>query len=549
MSDRLYGMDDLRAWANHPDANVRRWAVGKWIDQHPRTDLVGMARLLLDPDPELRHEVARHLARSGEQRWGSVLIKAMELSRGRTRLRLVEALGEMGHAPAVPHLMPLLKQARDGASLVTIVRALGRIRDEASSRALHPLLDHIRADDAFSGVLVRSVLALGRRDDVAMLVDRWRGWPDSDTASIDRSFMDWLGVDELLVERMRRLRQGPAVVLALCERDGTWAAPPEIATALAQAWRAGPTQLLRAAHRVCVQLLVQRGDDLRGWVLDRTLGAPDADYRALAVGAEALLGALAAEEPDDDRAPREARLALAVLITLASREHEARTLAGAADPVAEAWRLFRAPRAVVAPEVEALLLAQRQRAVAPLADLLTSDEADPVVERACRLAGRLVLSGARCEALTRPLLALVIERSGSELADAAADALVLIGPAVIPETAAALDELPADELLDVLARIPIEASFDAIAGSLLRGVVLDLRVAEALVDLGDVRAIDLLAPAWSPGSPQLAAMLEAVASLHSVEHPDREGWQQDLERQAGEDAFTDAALSQTPAES
>ncbi|HMV70436.1 MAG TPA: hypothetical protein PKA64_26585, partial [Myxococcota bacterium] len=57
MTERLYGLDDLIAWSTHADANVRRWAVGKWIDQHPRTDLISMARLLLDPDADLRHEV------------------------------------------------------------------------------------------------------------------------------------------------------------------------------------------------------------------------------------------------------------------------------------------------------------------------------------------------------------------------------------------------------------------------------------------------------------------------------------------------------------
>jgi hypothetical protein len=526
----IHDLDALRALSRHDDPNVRRWAVSRWMARHPRTDLVGLGRLLLDPDPELRRDVALHLARSGEDRWAAVLLKAFELAPPGERTAAIEALGVRGHASAVPLLADALRSPRDPTELVALVRALGHHRTDGAWRALTGLLDRLHTDDVFAAAVSGSLLALGRRDDIPDLVRRWRGWdPPRGRA---RPFVDavtaWLGADPDILDRTSRLGALPLdAVLTLCARDRATGLPPAVTEALVAVW--DDATFLRAVHRAVVQLLTARRDDVRAWMDASDLGAPAVDYRSLAIAVEALTGALAAVPSPEGHDER--RLALVALLTLAGAEHAARSLRAATDPVATAWRLFRAPRPAVAPEVEGTLLLQRSRALPGLAELLASDAPDAVVVRAAQLVDRLHVAGVDASGLADVLTDVVLQRAGTPPAEAAADALVALGAAAVPPLTAALAAAddPPDELLSALGRLDCEDTVRALVDHLSASVVLDLRVATALADTGALDALDALAPAWSAGHPALAAMLEGLASMHTVDHPQRDGWRRDLE--------------------
>jgi hypothetical protein len=517
----IHDLDALRALSRHDDPNVRRWAVARWTTRYPRTDLVGLARLLLDPDAEVRQDVALHLARSGEDRWAAVLLKAFELAGPGERAPLIEALGVQGHASAVPALADALRATRDPNELVALVRALGHHPTDGAWRALTGLLDRLHADDIFSAAVAGSILRLGRRDDVPDLIRRWRSWDDPRGRPRDSAFAAavtaWLGADPDLVDRCARLDPSPLdEVLALCGVD----LPPAITSSLVTAESGLPFH--RALHRAVIQLLTARRDDIRAWMGAPDLGRAAVDYRALAIAVEALTGALAARPPSDDRAAAERRLGLVGLLTLAGAERAARPEA--------AWRLFRSPRPEVPAAVEEALLNLRGRAVPGLAELLASDAPDTVLVRAARFVARLRVAGVDVSGLAGVLTDLVVGRAGAPPAEAAADALVAIGPAAVPtlaEALAAADD-PPDELLSALGRLDCPASVAALITHLQAGVILDLRVATALVDTGAPEAIDVLAPAWTAGHEALAAMLEGVASMHSLDHPQRDAWRRDL---------------------
>lgn len=556
----LCDLDALRRWSDHEDPGVRLWALSYWAERHPRTDLIAFARHLLDPDDDVQREVALHLGRMQDPRWAPVLTRALELESGRRRLAVIEALGLLGHGSAVAHLAPLLRGASDGAVLVASVRALGQIPGTPSWNALFPLLNRMQADDAFSAVLVRSVLGLGRAQDIGQIVARWRTWPPSASAGVDRAILDWLGGDKALARRASRLfSHGPRAVLALAGGRGLCLGADErLETALA----AGAKAFLREAHAVAVDTLRARRDDLSAW-MGAPRGTAAEDYRTLAIGVDGLLGALAGGRSGDDapgsldaldgddRALTEVKLAFGALIALATREDEVRSLARAKDPVAELWRQFGADRAAVSPGLTSRLVELRGAAVAPLAALLGSDAADAALARAAGLVRPLLVEGVGCDALIGALVDLLVSRAQSPVAQAAADALVAIGPRAVPALADALlaAHEAGDELIAAVGRIPTESAWQALSQRLEADVLVDARVAAAMADLGDPRAIDALAPIWSPGLPLLGALLDRLCRMHGVTHEDQPQWADDVADDETGEAVRAIAEAAVPAES
>jgi hypothetical protein len=536
----LHSLDTLRAHATHDDANVRRWAVSTWIALYPDGDLVGLARMLLDPDPEVRHDVAQHLASTRDQRWTPVLLKALELAEEGDKRTFVEALGVLADPRAVPALSSLLRRVRSGRDLVALVDALSAHRVEGSWRALAPLLELLSADDVFSANLVGRILALGRRADVADLVARWRTWDDRTPSPVAGAIAEWLGAEADLVRAAARLPDwGVRQVLHRLSRLDPRVRPPaEVVDVLERAEATGPTALLRALHGALVGLITQRRDRVDAWVHE-VLGPPAEDYRALVVGAEALLAALAAVPPAPGREEVETALALAAWLSVLVGVDAQRELKGARDRHLTARELFLAPRSVVSPATTAALASKPDKAVSWLAELLTTDAPDLVKIRAARLLADL--GKGRPERLT-PWLDRLTELPGQRLDPALFDAVVQVlrvaGPVAAESLAAHLDEEASDEVIEALGKLPCEVSFQALAHAWTTAVRLDLRVAEALTDLGDPRAVEVLAPGWMPGLVPLAAMLDALCTLHDLAPPQRAAWRAELELIDGARAFS-----------
>ncbi len=543
MTRWLHDLDALKAWVHDPDAGVRRWAAGRWMAIYPHTDLEHLAPRLMDADPELQCDVAICLARSGEPRWAPVLLKGLELMEGRGRLGMIEALGVLGHPSAVPALVEVFREAGDGEELVAAVRALGRFRVQGAWTALTPLLDLLTEDDAFSATLIHLLLDMGRRGDVAGLLERWRRYARSETPGIAGAWLSWLGLSEGHVEELMGVVQcGPEAVLGrVASLDDLEGVAPGLDAAFAE----GPRTAVRALYRALTTLLSARRDDPGRW-LDEDLDVPARDYRALVVGAEALLAAMASVPPVANE-PEELAVALGAYLAVLRRRDERAALAGD-DPIRAAVDAVSRGCGHVPATAESVLLQAGSAGVEALLDLVDHTMDVDVVRATARLLARLPAS--RGAARAGPVLARrLLEERPTEVLDELIGATVAVGGAAVRGLVAALGPTPPEALLRALGELPTEESFSALTAVLVHDGAVDLAVAEALTNLGDVRAIDLLSAVWRPGMTPLTAMLEALCTLHDHEHPRRDEWRQELQLREGRAAFTGAALAREPAES
>ena len=96
--------------------------------------------LLNDPDLVVRREAVITLGEMGDERCVEPLVRALRDGDWQVREAAIDALGQVG-SPAVE---PLLKQLRDWDIRKSVIRALGRIKDE---RVLEPLVNQLRSDE------------------------------------------------------------------------------------------------------------------------------------------------------------------------------------------------------------------------------------------------------------------------------------------------------------------------------------------------------------------------------------------------------------------
>lgn len=96
--------------------------------------------LLNDPDLVVRREAVITLGEMGDERCVEPLVRALRDGDWQVREAAIDALGQVG-SPAVE---PLIKQLRDWDIRKSVIRALGRIKDE---RVLEPLVNQLRSDE------------------------------------------------------------------------------------------------------------------------------------------------------------------------------------------------------------------------------------------------------------------------------------------------------------------------------------------------------------------------------------------------------------------
>ena len=96
--------------------------------------------LLNDPDLVVRREAVITLGEMGDERCVEPLVRALRDGDWQVREAAIDALGQVG-SPAVE---PLLKQLRDWDIRKSVIRALGKIKDE---RVLEPLVNQLRSDE------------------------------------------------------------------------------------------------------------------------------------------------------------------------------------------------------------------------------------------------------------------------------------------------------------------------------------------------------------------------------------------------------------------
>ncbi len=120
-----------------------------------REDLLA---LLDDPAPDLRFRAAEALAGAGEGAAGDVLTAFVDGDDRTRQARAAEALGRLGHRPAVPALLRRAGASGPEEPRRQAIRALGRIGDP---EAVTPLLDRVRAGDRLEPEILHALTEIG----------------------------------------------------------------------------------------------------------------------------------------------------------------------------------------------------------------------------------------------------------------------------------------------------------------------------------------------------------------------------------------------------
>jgi hypothetical protein len=546
----VHDLDALRAQLHHPAGAVRLRAVHRWIDQHPRTDLVAFATAITDPDPRVVEAVSRHLAGAGE-RWVPVLLRAAELERGRSvggvegdPTPLLCAAARTGHAdaasPLISAFVRAIRERRPGG--LRLGQSMGHVRHPKIAEVLRAVVDALVADDLFSGAAVGSLLAQGHRADIGRIVVAWRRMQDwaPPGAGVTGALLQWLGTPAAIRRSLERAWRAPGPVEATL-RVLRAALPPAFVPE-----RAEPAVMLQRLSETCADILRHRNDPLGDWLRGGGHHDPATDYRALAIGVDALTEALARPADAPQPAARQAlelSVAAAAVTTLASRVDEVKALQGLEPTTrrATAWALFRRPTSATPACVHEVLTDGHRSNIGELVGVLEGDDDDVVVARACRIAQDVVSPGADTRSMAHALARLA-DRAAPEVAAEAIAPLVALGDTATEALVALLDDTPSDEVLTALGRLGTVAAHEALLHAWRGAIAVDLRVAEAIADIGHADALELLAPAWSPGLPPLAALLDGLAALHAPDDPRRVLWAADLADHAAE-----AVLHGTPA--
>ncbi|MFM2162768.1 MAG: hypothetical protein RLZZ383_2280 [Pseudomonadota bacterium] len=549
----VHDLDALRQQLKHPVGAVRLRAVQRWIDQHPRTDLVAFATAITDPDPRVVDAVAKHLAGAGD-RWVPVLLRAAELERTRSVAGaegdpspLLAAAARTGHAdvasPLISAFVRAIRERRPGG--LKLGQALGHVRHAKVAEVLRAVVDALVADDLFAGAAVASLLAQGHRADMARVVTAWRRMDDwaPPGAGVTGALLQWLGTPTAIRRSLERAWRSPSPV------DATLRVLRAALPATFVPDRAEPAQMLTRLADTCADILRHRNDRIGEWLREGDHHEPATDYRALAIAVDALTEALArppSHPQDPGRQALELSVAAAAVTTLASRVDEASALEGlqAATRRATAWALFRRPTLATPSCVETVLTDGHKSNQAELVAVLEGDDDDVVVARACRMATRVLAPHADPHPVAYALARLA-DRAAPDVAAEAIPPLVALGDAATDALVSLLDDTPSDEVLAALGRLGTQAAHDALVTTWQAAVAVDLRVAEAIADIGHHEALDLLAPAWGPGLPPLAALLDGLAALHAPDDPRRVQWAADLADHAVEAVLHGTTAAET----
>lgn len=525
---RLYDLDRLRGWTTLPTSASRWWAVQRWIEDYPTSDLVGLSRLLHDEDTDVVSMVAAHLGTSGDARWVAVLRRLLTNARLRAR-------EEGGRARVRALFWGLLHDERGRQAVLDdgipedepvewcgIAKAMGPAQPpELRARLRRERAAAIQDDRAQFIIWAEAVLKGGALEDFLEVALAWRSVTHHASDILwDSAIAGWCGgwAGETVFRRHSRRATLAAMLPAHLAATLHHEVP-----ALDEAERQGTLPFLQEVHRAVVRLLKARGDQVDAWVTLRRGLARD-DYRTLAVGVEAMTRALALEAPPVGREMEYARASFALLCRLADRVDEVRWIGERG-----VWGLLRVPydRTIPAPVVAAVV-ADRSDAVGHLCAALDDVALHPVAAaRIGDLAVALHRDGVDVSSLIPRLAARLTKGDdhGRTSRDVAA-CLVKLGPSVDVHVAnrlqGAVDEVD-DAVLEVLSRLSTEVSLQALLGWWEQHPG-DERTFRALANVNDARSLAAIEGAWTPGDKIKSGWLATLSEFVAPDHPMRPHW-------------------------
>ncbi|MHC4503523.1 MAG: HEAT repeat domain-containing protein, partial [Planctomycetota bacterium] len=201
--------------------NVKAYVVGELQFLADRRAVRSLGKLLTDD--ALSDSAARALVSIGPEA-APELARAVRAARGRNRLSVVLALGEVGDSKSVDALVPLLRDP-DDATRLAAAAALGKIADVRAVEPLMRALDSTKGQETIGIAEACFVLAgnliKARKGDEALTIFRhmWKSLADRDEPQIKHAVVEGLaaGLSSLPTDNLvRRLRSGdPATRAAI----------------------------------------------------------------------------------------------------------------------------------------------------------------------------------------------------------------------------------------------------------------------------------------------------------------------------------------------
>ena len=183
MEPLLWTLDDVVQFIDHPDRPLRRWAQERLIHRFPEQAGEHMAAMLDDPNSHIALTAAQFLSMTGDAgRYGPVLLDHLQRTQDKRFGYLADALATLQVREALPLIIARLQEGRrrfEPGEFIRLLGALGQLGGEEAREVLWAILDEMEGTSIWEGTAIEAILKIGRLDDVARLVQRYRDWATS----------------------------------------------------------------------------------------------------------------------------------------------------------------------------------------------------------------------------------------------------------------------------------------------------------------------------------------------------------------------------------
>ncbi len=536
MEPLLWTCDDVVQFIDHPDQPLRRWAQERLIHRFPGQAGDHLAAMLDDQNSYIVLKAAEFLSTTGDtERYGPVLLDHLQRVQDKRFGYLAKALAVLQVREAVALIAARLRERKgqlDPGEFIRLLRALGQLGGEKARDVLWAVLDDMEGTSVWEGTAMESILEIGRLDDVARLVQRYRDWA---TSSFSNSHLDAfaepVGAARLAQEVRAAAQSGFDAAL---DRAASWLGLYPLLSAkavvgLSAAFRQGHRGvfdiLLHEAHR----LVKERGHAVSEWRSAWEAGERLAGYRREAVLTPLVLEAFASNTaPRQDQRQDESALGLALLCQLSIGNDDQALLEEADNPDGVAFGILAQDRQNVLPGIVDRVAARGPSVLPFLRDLIEPYEFSWGMVRGLQVLEKLARSHpGSCDSFIPTLIETLNDEQSDYVLEPCSDVLRAIGPAAVELIAPHLyddDTSRQSYLTYTLAEIPTESAAQAILDWTTENEIIEEMHISSLSNIGSPLSIETFYDLWKPGDAMLAEALLVLCELNGVPKPELDEW-------------------------
>jgi len=550
MSDslsRYHTLATYQQFLRHPDPIIRGWAADCLEEQYPLQAADSFVHLLTYKDNHLQISATRAIDTQGDARFEPALLAAWPHATGGSRNWMTITLGKLQSPAALSELITAVETVTEPLSIKddmdnpwlpshAAAQALGHYPDEPARTTLWQALERYPVDDRLTHNLVEGLLRHIRPAEIPRLWRRWLAMEPGGESywTAWRAMPAAAGVGWLTEQLLEPLTDDWLSALDYLEFwfSSEVSFTPEFETVMEAAAERNYEAVLPALLTEFQRLTTAHRDDVPAWVNAWQAGQPLAGYRWRMALAHQWLTTLAAHPPQ-----RPARYQIAVAFGLAllaqavvDQDDETALQAAPNEMFRQATLLniLGSTRPNVLPDVVSQVAKLGPGVVPHLIEILEDANiwgwlrALPAIEQIART------YPAAANPAVSAILNLVYIDQSDEVLDAAAAALIAIGPGAVEGIAARLGQ---DYVYDIfvghaLANIPTEASVAAWLGYVAGKPALEETGWEYLTDLGHPAAIPFLRDNFNWRSdPHLCTALYTLAIVTDYEGAELSRWQ------------------------